>query len=46
MKLGYKLYIYVDIILNFDQATHVPLIRNDSYQQSPEKMKNNGEHER
>ena len=30
------------IILNFYQATHVSLIQNESYQQSPEKMKNNG----
>ena len=34
------------IILNFDRAAHVSLIQNESYQQSPEKMKNNGEHER
>ena len=34
------------IILNFDQATHVYLIQNESYQQSPEKTKNNGEHKR
>ena len=34
------------IILNFDRATHVSLIQNESYQQSPEKTKNNGEHER
>ena len=34
------------IILNFYQATHVPLIQNESYQQSLGKMKNNGEHER
>ena len=30
------------IILNFDQATHVSLIQNKNYQQSPEKTKNNG----
>ena len=34
------------IILNFDQATDVCLIQNESYQQSPKKTKNNGEHER
>ena len=34
------------IILNFDRATHVSLIQNDSYQQSPGKTKNNGKHER
>ena len=33
------------IILDFHRATHVSLIQNESYQQSPEKMKNNGEHE-
>ena len=35
-----------DIILNFYQATRVSLIQNESYQQSSEKMKNNGEHDR
>ena len=34
------------IILNFHQATHVSHIQNESYQQSPKKMKNNDEHER
>ena len=41
------------IILNFDRATHVSLrathvslIQNESYQRSPEKTKNNGEHDR
>ena len=34
------------IIWNFDQATHLSLIQNESYQLSPEKTKNNGEHER
>ena len=34
------------IILYFDWATHISLIQNKSYQQSPEKTKNNGEHER
>ena len=34
------------IILNIDLATHVSLIQNESYQQSPEKTKNNGEHKR
>ena len=33
------------IILNCDQAVHVSLIQNKSYQKSPEKSKNNGEHE-
>ena len=32
-------------ILNL-QATHVFLIQNESYRQSPEKTKNNGEHQR
>ena len=32
------------IILNFPGATHVPLIQNESYQQSPKKTKTNGEH--
>ena len=32
-------------ILKFHQAAHVSLIQNESYQQSPEKTKNNGEHE-
>ena len=34
------------IILNFYQATHVSLIQNESYQQSLDKIKNNGEHKR
>ena len=34
------------IILNFERATHVSLIQNESYQRSPKKTKNNGEHER
>ena len=29
-----------DIILNFHQVTHVSLIQNENYQQSPEKTKN------
>ena len=33
-------------VLNFHQATHVSLIQNESYQQSPEKTENNGEHEK
>ena len=33
------------IILNSHRATHVSLIQNESYQQSPEKRKNNGVHE-
>ena len=33
-------------VLNFDRATHVSLIQNESDQQSSEKMKNNGERER
>ena len=33
-------------ILDFYRATQVSLIQNESYQQSPEKMKNNGEHKR
>ena len=34
------------IILNFHRATHVSLIQNEGYQQSPEKTKNNGKHKR
>ena len=34
------------IILNFDRAIHESLIQNKNYQQSPEKTKNDGEHER
>ena len=34
------------IFLIFDRATHVSLIQDESYQQSPQKPKNNGEHER
>ena len=34
------------VILNFHRATHVSLIQNESYQQSPEKMKNNGKRKR
>ena len=34
------------IILNFYRATHVSPIQNASYQQNPEKMKNNSEHKR
>ena len=34
------------IILKFYRATHASFIQNKSYQQSPEKTKNNGEHER
>ena len=33
-------------ILNFTQAAHVFLNQIQSYQESPEKMKNNGEHEK
>ena len=32
-----------DTILNFHRATHVSPIQNKSYEQSPEKTKNNGE---
>ena len=40
-------YIFMwAIILNFHQVTHLSLIKNESYQESPEKTKNNGEHER
>ena len=34
------------VILIIDEATHASLIQNESYQQSPEKTKNNGEHDR
>ena len=34
------------IIWNIDRATYISLIQNESYELSPEKMKNNGEHER
>ena len=33
------------IILYFHWATHVFLIQDESYQQSPKKSKNNAEHE-
>ena len=33
-------------VLNFYRATHVSLIQNESYLQSPEKEKNYGEHEK
>ena len=45
MKLGIGWFMWANI-LNFDQATHVSLNYNESYQQSPEKTKNNGENER
>ena len=32
------------IILNFHNATHVFPVQNESYQESPEKTKNNVEH--
>ena len=34
------------IIVNFYVSTHVSLIQNENYQQSPEQMKNNGEYKR
>ena len=34
------------IILNFHRATHVSLIQNESYRQTPEETKNKGEHEK
>ena len=34
------------IVLNFHRATHTSLFQNESYQQSPEKTKNNDEHEK
>ena len=34
------------ITWDFDRATHVSLIQNESYQLSPGKTKNNGKHER
>ena len=34
------------IILNFNRATLASLIQTESYQQTPEKTKNNGKHER
>ena len=47
MKLGYRLYIFISaIIFNFYQATRVSLFQNEDYQQSSQKMENNGEHER
>ena len=33
-------------ISNFYKATDLSLIKNESYQQSPEKVKNNGKHKR
>ena len=47
MKLGYRLYIYIwAIIFSFHWPTHVSLMCNESYKQSSEKTKNNGEHEK
>ena len=53
---NYLQWPFLKIILNFYQETHVSVIQNKSYQQSPEKnenyhrspkrMKNNGEHKR
>ena len=48
IKVGY-IYIYIcshmwAIVLNFHRATHESLIENESYQQSFEKTKNNGQH--
>ena len=34
------------IILNFNRPTLASLIQTESYQQTPEKTKNNGKHER
>ena len=34
------------IIVKFHRATHIPLNQNESYRQSPEKTKNNGEHKK
>ena len=34
------------IILNFHRSTHLSLIQNESYQESPEKTNNNDEQER
>ena len=45
MKLGHSLYTYI-LISNFPRVAHVSFIQNESYPQSPEKTKNNGEHEK
>ena len=34
------------LFLNFHQATHISLIQNESYRQTPGKTKNNGEHKK
>ena len=40
-------YIFLcPVNLNFYWITHVSLIQNDNYQQIPDKMKNNGGHEK
>ena len=39
MKLGYSIMFMWAFIWNFDQATHVSLIENESYQLSPERTK-------
>ena len=48
MKLGYSLYIYVGDLfwILIKEHWYVSLIQNESYQQSPEKTKNNSEHGR
>ena len=47
MKLGYRLYVYVGYYFELQSnktCSYIALIQNESYQQSPEKIKNNGEH--
>ena len=45
MKVGHSLHTY-RLISNFPRVAHVYFIQNESYPQSPEKTKNNGEHEK
>ena len=49
MKLGYRpIYIYLRglLFLNFHRATLIWITQKESYQQTLEKIKNNGEHEK
>ena len=45
MKLGCRLYIYEGYYFEFLSSNNASLIQNESYQQSPKKMKNSDEHE-
>ena len=49
MKLGYRLYIYIGYYFEFSSSnpcSYIALIKNESYRQSPENMRNNGEREK